>query len=155
MVAASIGAALDEIERRKTILKPTPEHVQKVIVEAREKIIASGEEVDIPVEHFLHAGMYARTIRVPAGKVIFGALIKIPTTVIVHGHTRVLVGEEVEVLTGYNVIQAGPGRMQVFVAISDIEITMMFATTAKTVEEAEQEFTDEYQLLQSRRSKGE
>jgi hypothetical protein len=136
-------------------LPATPEHVQKMLVDVRDAIIASGEEVEIPVEHFLWAGMYSRTIRVPAGKTIWGALIKIPTTVIVHGHTRVLVGEEVEVMTGYNVIQAGPGRMQVFVAVSDIEITMMFATSAQTVEEAEREFTDEYEQLQSRRSTGE
>ena len=36
-------------------------------------------QVAIQTTHHFHAGLYSRTIRIPAGVMITGALIKIPT----------------------------------------------------------------------------
>jgi hypothetical protein len=49
------------------------------------------------------------------------------------------------------VIPASAGRKQVFVSRSTVTITMLFPTLARTVEEAEAEFTDEAAGLLSRR----
>ena len=109
-------------------------------------------QVPLPTEHVLHGGLYCRTICMPAGTRVVGALIKIPTTVIVHGICTVWIGEESWYLSGYNVLQASAGRKQVFEASEETFITMLFPTAAKTTEEAEREFTDEFELLASRRA---
>lgn len=111
-------------------------------------------QVDVPVTHHLHAGLYARTICIPAGVVITGALIKIPTLLTFSGCATVFVGGESIDLQGYHVLPAQAGRKQVFQAHTDTNLTMIFATQATTVEEAEVEFTDEADQLASRRPHG-
>lgn len=107
-------------------------------------------QVNLPVSHALHAGMYHRTITIPAGVAITGALIRVPTLLIVDGDCEVFTGNEVATLEGHNVMQCQPHRKQVFLAHSDTHLTMIFPTLAATVEEAENEFTDEAARLQSR-----
>ena len=109
-------------------------------------------QVDITTSHFLHAGTYVRTVRIPAGVLITGALIKIPTTLIVSGDVVVYIGSQTLNLTGYNVIPAQGNRKQAFLARSETWLTMTFATDAATVAEAEQEFTDEFTMLITRRN---
>lgn len=107
-------------------------------------------QIELPVSHSLHAGMYHRTITIPAGVAITGALIKLPTLLIVDGDCEVFTGNDVSTLEGHHVLQCQPHRKQVFLAHSDTHLTMIFPTTAATVEEAENEFTDEAARLQSR-----
>lgn len=107
-------------------------------------------QVDLPVSHALHAGMYHRTIIIPAGVAITGALIRVPTLLIVSGHCEVFTGTNVATLRGHHVLQAEAGRKQVFLAHADTHLTMIFPTAAVTVEEAEDEFTGEADRLQSR-----
>lgn len=112
---------------------------------------ALNPDATIPTRHVLHADLYARTICVPAGLSITGALIKIPTLLVVQGEAYVTVGDGVRYLSGYNVIPASAGRKQAFSAVSDTYITMVFSTGARTVEEAEREFTDDFASLLSGR----
>lgn len=109
------------------------------------------KEVEIPIEHFIHEGVYYRTCKVPKDTAIIGAFIKIPTTVIVSGDCYVTLGNTVGRLEGYNVVQAEAGRRQAFRAIEDTYITMCFRTDSKDVKEAEKEFTDEWMLLTTNR----
>jgi hypothetical protein len=109
-------------------------------------------QIDIRTDHIIHAGIYTRTIRLNRGDVIVGALIKVPTTLIVCGSTRMFTGAGWAELEGYNVLAARAGRKQVFVARTEVWITMSFRTDAKTVEQAEAEFTDEAESLMSRKS---
>ena len=109
-------------------------------------------QVHLEVEHFLHAGTYSRTVIVPAGVMITGALIRIPTLLIAAGDALLYYGDfEPLRLSGFTVLRAEAGRKQAFVAITDLSLTMVFASRAATVEDAEAEFTDEVGLLQSRR----
>lgn len=110
------------------------------------------EQVPIVTTHHFHAGMYARTIRIPKGVCITGALIRMPTLLIFSGHCTVFAGCSPIELAGYHVIPGDAGRKQVFVAHEDTDLTMLFPTSATTVEEAEAEFTDESELLGSRKS---
>lgn len=117
-----------------------------------ESAILETPQVNIPIEHVLHAGVYARTVMVPAGVVITGALIKIPTVLVISGNAKVFIGDETIEIKGQHVIPASAGRKQAFLAIEDTSITMIFQTDAKTVQDAEKEFTDEFDRLTSNKS---
>ncbi|PTS83996.1 hypothetical protein DBR00_11480 [Pseudomonas sp. HMWF032] len=119
-----------------------------------ESMMLEHEQVAIQTAHHFHAGLYSRTIRIPAGVMITGALISIPTLLIVSGHVSVFTGGEPLELRGYHILPGQAGRKQVFVAHADTDLTMIFATQATTVEQAEAEFTEETNLLMSRQQSG-
>lgn len=133
-----------------TLLPLTPEQ-NNILCEMTKYAIEHCDEVDIPIEHFIHEGVYYRTCFVPKDVAIIGALVKIPTTVIVSGNCYVTLGNTIGKLEGYNVIKAEAGRRQAFRAITDTYITMCFRTNSKDVKEAEKEFTDEWILLTTNR----
>ncbi len=88
--------------------------------------------------------MYVRTARVPAGVVLVGAQIKVPTVLIVSGDADVWTGEVWHHLSGHSVLSGEAGRKQLFVTRSAVEMSMVFPTRATTVAEAEAEFTDDH-----------
>ena len=106
---------------------------------------------DLPVHHILHGGMYSRSLVIPAGVAIAGAFIQVPTTLVVSGNVTVYANDQAYEIDGYQVLVASAGRKQLFVAHADTNMTMTFATNATTVEDAENEFTSEPDLLASRR----
>lgn len=110
-------------------------------------------QVEVNTEHSLHGGIYSRTIRLAPETVLVGALIKIPTMLIISGRTKVFTGDGWIELDGYHVIPAQAGRKQVFVTQEETTITMIFRTDATTIEQAEEEFTDEHEALISRKEK--
>lgn len=107
-------------------------------------------QVKISTQHIIHAGMYVRTVVVPAGVVLTGSLMKIATILIIQGDFVLFIGGKAKELHGYNIFTGGPNRKQAGVAITDTHITMIFPTSARTVEEAEGQFTDEPDILFSR-----
>lgn len=117
-----------------------------------EALEAQKEQIDIETLHTIHGGVYSRTILIPARTRLTGALIKIATLLIVSGHTFVFIGDEIKELNGYNVLAASGHRKQVFLTRTDTYLTMMFATKAKSVAEAEEEFTDDAARLLSRKA---
>lgn len=121
-------------------------------VQRMESALATRPQVRLLTQHLIHGGMYARTVSIPAGTMIVGVEIKVPTIVIVKGNAMVYIGADVPLaMVGYNVAPASKGRKQAFFAETDVELTMIFPTKATTVEEAEREFTDEYDKLASHR----
>lgn len=134
-IAAMGPAALDKVGRLESLALTLP-------------------QVAIRTEHTLHAGLYARTVMIPAGVVLTGALIKIPTVLIMSGDAIVHTDAGPLELHGYHVLSADAGRKQAFVALTETHLTMVFPTAATTVEEAEREFTDEYERLMTRRGTG-
>ncbi len=119
-------------------------------VRALETAVGRLEQVSIPTQHILHAGVYSRTVTVPAGVAITGALIKCATILIINGEgVAYLDGRPVE-FSGYNVLTASARRKQAFFAKTDTDLTMIFATVATTVHAAEDRFTDEVDFLASR-----
>lgn len=121
------------------------EAIDKVV--KLEEFVGKLPQVDLPTSHTLHGGVYTRTLKVPVGAVVVGALIKIPTTIIIEGNVVVYMDGEVKELIGYNVFIAAAHRKQAVVAKSEVNWTMIFRTDAKTIKEAEQEFTDEFDKL--------
>lgn len=101
-------------------------------------------------DHVLHAGTYARTMKLEAGHVLVGTVVQVDTVVIFHGKAKVFVGDGWVLLDGYHVIPAAAMRQQVFESITDCYITAIFATDATTVEEAEAQATSTPDALLSR-----
>jgi hypothetical protein len=108
----------------------------------------------VATDHLIHAGIYARTIKIPANMVCTGALIKIATLLIISGHVTVNTDDGAIELIGYRLVPASANRKQAFITHSDTWLTMIFKTQAQVVEQAEDEFTDEPHLLLTRRGLG-
>jgi hypothetical protein len=98
-------------------------------------------------EHLLHAGMYTRTVRLPPDTAAAAVLIKVPTVLIFVGSARVYSDDEVIYVEGYSVLPGSAGRKIAFVTHTEVAMSMMFPTTVTTVDEAQKQFTDEYELL--------
>lgn len=121
------------------------------IVHRLEEVVLEKEQIPIETDHILHAGTYARTITLPPGALLVGSLMKVDTTLIIDGDVTVYTGNDPAHFTGYNVVPTAAGRKTAFLAHTETHLTMLFATGAKTVGEAEAEFTDEVEKLGSRR----
>lgn len=106
-------------------------------------------QLDVPVVHCLHGGMYHRTVRVPPGFLFVSVYIVPETIVTVHGHLSVWINGDWVTFEGFHVLPAAGGRKQVMLAHSETTISAVFPSTAKTVAEAEAEMTDTPHLLQS------
>ena len=123
-------------------------------VRALESALLEQPQLDIEITHELHAGLYARTARLPAGCLCTGVLVLVPTVLVVVGDVDVFTEEGcVMHLRGHNVVTASSGRKQAWLAHTETFLTMAFATQAKTVAEAEAEFTSEAALLTTSRSR--
>ena len=133
------------------VLPPTAPEIVEKLCEMQQVEMANGDHVPIYTEHLIHAGMYSRTITMPPGVKLIGALMKIPTIVTVVGTALVLVGKEVAEIEGYAVLPGSAGRKQIFISKGSVIISMAFPTSARTVKEAERQFTDEYDVLLSNR----
>ena len=141
----------DLVELRPSIAPMSQEAIGKV-KRLEDFSLENLPQVEIRISEVLHAGMYARTAFVPAGLLMTGALIKIPTLLVIEGYVSVYVGDDEPLeVTGYSVLCAAAGRKQAFRTHSQTVITMIFPTAAKTAREAEDEFTSEAAMLQTRR----
>ena len=134
------------------IVPMTNEAIEKVRI--FEAMLATLPQVNIETDHVFHAGVYSRTVMIPAGIAITGVVIKIPTLLIVSGNAIVYIGGESKELIGYHIIKGGANRKQAFFAREDTMLTMIFASNAETIEDAENEFTDEAEMLITRKEKG-
>jgi len=129
-------------------VKATREGVEKVI--QLEQQLAALPQVPIDTFHLFHEGMYARTIMIPAGTALTGAHITIPTLLIINGHVNVTIGDQAINVCGYQVLPAEANRKTAYHAIEDTYVTMIFPSDAVTIEDAENQFTDEADRLMSR-----
>ena len=132
--------------RKLSIAPSTPQAIDKVnrlTTAMREQLPA----VPFVTEHLLHAGMYLRTVRMPANTLIAAVLFKRATALIIEGSADVWSNDEVIPVDGYSVIPCAAGRKIALITRSDLKATMVFPSSATTVAEAEKEFTDEYDQL--------
>lgn len=108
-------------------------------------------QVELETTHTFHAGMYARTIKIPAGIMITGALIKIATILICSGKGLIYTSDGAKEYFGYNIYNGMENRKQAFLASEDTYLTMLFPTLVTSIPEAEAEFTDEADMLLTNR----
>lgn len=124
----------------------TAEAIERVR-EIESHLLATQFQFDLKMQHTIHGGVYSRTCLLPSGCVLTGAFVQIPTTLVIDGNCIIWLGDEGREIKGRVVLAASAGRKQAFRAISNTWITMYFATEAKTVAEAEKEFTPEWECL--------
>lgn len=134
-------------------LPPMSEKDMALAMAMRERVqeIEEVSPCEFPTKDMLHAGCYVRTCFCPAGSILASAVIKVPTVVIVHGVCDATAGDKAIHIDGFAVLKAAAGRSTVWRAETDTTITMVYASKAPTCSAAEEEFTDEYEKLLTRR----
>lgn len=108
-------------------------------------------QVEVDTHHLVHGRMYARTILIPAGVMLTGALTNCDNICVVHGDITVTTDDGTRRLTGYHVLPAKAGFKRAGVAHADTYWTMLCHTDLVDVHEIEDEISSEANLLQSRR----
>ena len=131
------------------MLPSEPMHIPPATAEdhaAMDAVAAKMESLggDVPsamrLQHVFHAGVYARTLFMPKGTMIVSDVIRIPTLLIVSGDVAITNCRTACRIRGYEVLTGAEMRQGIIRAFEDSYLTMVFATRAKTVEEAEAEF---------------
>lgn len=108
-------------------------------IQQLEQYLLTCEQADMPLEHFFAAGLYARKLTIPKNCVLTGAIHKYQhIAILLKGH--ILVSSEF----GKQELKAGdlfitePGTKRAIAALEDSEFLTVHATTATTVQEAEE-----------------
>jgi len=141
---------MSEIATLPPVLPPSSERTIAFVDEVARRHLQEPQPI-IFTHHVLHGGVYARTMMIHAGQQITSTLIKVPTVLTICGDCEVLAGDgNTYHVQGFQVLAASAGRKQAYIAHEDTFVTMAFATDAKTIEEAEEQFTDEADRLLSR-----
>ena len=125
---------------------PAPERVADL-----EAHLLTLPQVDLQTEHLVHGGMYARTILIPAGTILTGALTNQDNVCVVHGDITVTTDEGTRHLVGFNVLPACKGAKRAGVAHADTWWTTIWTTELNDITEIENVLTDEADQLQTRR----
>ena len=109
-------------------------------------------QVDMATTHIIHGGMCARTILIPAGVVLTGALTNCDNVCVVCGDITVTTDDGPVRLTGYHVISAEPGFKRAGIAHADTYWTTVWRSELTDIAELEDEMTGESEMLQTRRA---
>lgn len=109
-------------------------------------------QADIEIKHDLCGNLYSRYCFIPKDVVVVGALLKVPTLLIVNGDCVIFDGEKTQRVTGYKMLQGQAYRQSAFRALEDTSLTMLAVVEGcSTVEEAEKFITDQSALLTNHR----
>ena len=142
-----MSASRRQIEFALDVLQGMP---SPALVRNLESILMTQPQVDVQTQHLVHAGMYARTIFVPAGTALTGAQTKLANVSIVSGDITVTTDSGPQRLTGYHVLPADSGFKRAGFAHDDTWWTTLWPTEKTDIEAIEDEMTDEAALLQTR-----
>ncbi len=108
-------------------------------------------QTDLSTQHLVHGGMYARTIFIPAGTVLTGALASADNICVVHGDITVTTDDGPKRLTGFNVLAATAGKRRAGVAHADTWWSTLWPTDLTSIHDIEDSLTPEADKLQTRR----
>ncbi len=125
---------------------PSPESVRKL-----EAVLLDLPQVDLSTSHLVHGGMYARTIYIPAGTVLTGALTNCDNICVMCGDITVTTDEGPQRLVGFNVLPAKAGAKRAGITHEGTWWTTLFVTDKTDIAEAEAQMTSEADQLQTRR----
>lgn len=121
--------------------------------EGMRALVGRGEpEVNLLTKMLIHGRMCARSIFMPAGTLLTGALLRRDNIFIVFGDVEVTTDGGVKRLQGMNVIPASAGFKRVVIALADSYLVTIHHTDLLDVTEVENEMTEEADRLQTRRT---
>lgn len=126
---------------------PDPERVAEL-----EDVLLALPQIDLGTTHLIHAGMYARTILIPAGTVLTGALTEADNICVMHGDITVTTDDGPQRLVGFHVLPANAGSKRAGMAHADTYWTTLFRTDETEVSKIENSVTREADRLQTRRA---
>ena len=119
-------------------------------VRALERELAALPQVDLSTAHLIHGGMYARTILIPAGVALTGALTEMDNICVLYGDITVTTDEGTKRLTGFNVLPAKAGAKRAGVTHADTWWTTIIPTELTDIAAIEEAMTGEADRLQTR-----
>lgn len=121
-----------------------------VLVAALEAELLKHPQRTLDTSHEIHGGMYARTVLIPAGTLLTGAMTAVDNICVIVGDITVTTDEGPRRIVGHHVLPAARGTKRMGYAHSDTWWTMVMPTSADTVDGAEDAMTPESDRLQSR-----
>jgi hypothetical protein len=116
-----------------------------------ESLLLTVPQVDLSTSNLIHAGMCSRTIFIPAGVMLTGALTNIDNICITSGDITVTTDEGTVRFTGYHVLPATKGNKRAGIAHADTYWTTVWKTDLTDITDIEDEMTCESEMLQSRK----
>lgn len=125
---------------------PSPDAVREM-----EKFLLNVPQVNLETSSVVHSGICARTILIPAGTMLTGALTNIDNVCVMVGDITVTTSEGTQRLTGHHVIPAAAGYKRAGIAHADTWWTTIWKTDLTDMEAIEDEMTNESASLQTRR----
>lgn len=129
-------------------LMPDPDAVRRL----EAAILSSGQEIQVETHMMVHGGMGARTLFLRAGTVLTGALTNHDNICVVVGDIVVTTDAGPRRLTGYNVLPAVSGFKRAGYVLADTFWTTVWPTSFTDCIAAENDMTDEADMLQTRRA---
>ncbi|MFZ5565989.1 MAG: hypothetical protein ACOY95_03200 [Pseudomonadota bacterium] len=139
-----------ETEQRVLVMLTGADDPEKV--KALEEFALQQPQVDLQTSHVVHGGMCARTIIIPAGTVMTGALLNKDNIIVMVGDLIVTTAEGLRRLTGYHVLPVAKGFKRAGVILQDTYWTTFVRTDKTEIRDIEDEMTDESAQLQTRRA---
>lgn len=121
-------------------------------VAALEQIALQHPQIDLSTSMQCFGGMAARTILIPAGTLLTGALTNIDNLCIVSGDITVTTDDGPVRITGCHVLPAKAGNKRAGLAHTDTWWTTVWPTELSDIAEIEDEMTNESSMLQTRRA---
>ena len=138
-----------ETERRVLAMLTGADDPEKI--KALEDYALQQPQVDLQTSHVVHGGMCGRTIIIPAGTVMTGALLNKDNIIVMVGDLIVTTAEGLRRLTGYHVLPVAKGFKRAGVILQDTYWTTFVRTDKTDIRDIEDEMTDESAQLQTRR----
>jgi hypothetical protein len=111
---------------------------------ALEKIILTLEQVECPISHYQIEGVYCRSMFIPAGTVITGAIHnKENISILAQGTIRVTNGTESKIISAPYIMVDPSGIKRLGVAETDVTFINIWRTDTTDLDEIEKEIRSE------------
>jgi hypothetical protein len=107
---------------------------------ALEKIILTLEQVECPISHYQIEGVYCRSMFIPAGTVITGAIHnKENISILAQGTIRITNGTESKLISAPYIMVDQPGIKRLGVSETDVTFINVWRTDTTDLDEIEKE----------------
>lgn len=111
---------------------------------ALEKIILTLEQVECPISHYQIEGVYCRSMFIPAGTVITGAIHnKENISILAQGTIRVTNGTDSKLISAPYIMVDQPGIKRLGVSETDVTFINIWRTNTTDLDEIEKEIRSE------------
>jgi hypothetical protein len=111
---------------------------------ALEKVLLTLEQVDCPITHYHIEGVYVRSMFIPAGTVLTGAIHnKENISILAQGSIRVTNGTESVLISAPHIMVDKPGIKRLGVSETDVTFINVLRTDLTDIDELEKELVSQ------------